>query len=134
MPCAICGAASIHGALTIDRCEDHAWDRAVDLYLAGKHAGATDSKSGYVYLAVRKVRRAAHRLVMERTIGRPLYPFENVHHRNGRRGDNRPENLELWVKPQPAGQRVEDLIHFAVEYYPEELRVALVDADQRRKT
>lgn len=51
-----------------------------------------------------------HRLVMEKLLGRRLRPGENVHHKNGVRHDNRPENLELWNRAQPYGTRSTDLV------------------------
>jgi len=57
-----------------------------------------------------------HIVVMEEKLGRPLLPGENVHHINGVRDDNRPENLELWDTNQPAGQRVEDKLAWALEF------------------
>jgi hypothetical protein len=74
------------------------------MVLAREHPRA--GKNGYVF---------EHVLVMEERLGRHLLPGETVHHLNGLRDDNRPENLELWTRPQPAGIRATDAVAWARE-------------------
>ena len=65
---------------------------------AGKGQGWKD-KRGYLWLYVtengRRVARRAHRVAMERHIGRRLEPWELVHHKDGNPGNNAIENLEI---------------------------------------
>lgn len=93
-----------------------------------KKPGPPRKEKGWItpsgYVEVRKPEHAnarkngaifQHVVVMSEILGRPLVRGENVHHKNGVRDDNRPENLELWVTSQPAGQRPEDLVVWAKE-------------------
>ena len=78
-------------------------------------------KSGYVIMHYPEHHNAQkngslyeHTYVMSEHLGRPLKPNENVHHINGVRDDNRIENLELWCKSQPCGQRLDDKLKHAI--------------------
>lgn len=85
--------------------------------------GKTYHKAGYVMRRVPEHPRARprspyvfeHVLVMEEALGRHLFPDESVHHLNGVRDDNRVENLEVWVRPQPSGIRASDALAWARE-------------------
>jgi hypothetical protein len=59
---------------------------------------------------------AVHRLAMSERLGRALSKGENVHHKNGKRADNGPTNLEVWLTQQPAGQRVWDMYQWCIDF------------------
>lgn len=68
------------------------------------------NEAGYVNVRHEGRIIAEHRVIMASILGRPLRRGESVHHRNGDRSDNRPENLELWIGPIRPGVRAVDLI------------------------
>ncbi|GER23273.1 hypothetical protein NCCP1664_17690 [Zafaria cholistanensis] len=81
-------------------------------------------RDGYVTIKTDSGIVMEHRVVMEGILGRKLIKGETVHHKNGLRDDNRPENLELWFN-QPYGQRIPDLVAYLAEYHAEALLIAL---------
>jgi HNH endonuclease len=77
----------------------------------------TITKRGHPNQMDLKGRIREHIYVMSEHLGRPLNTkFESVHHKNGIRTDNRIENLELWHRGQPPGQRVDDKIKWCIEF------------------
>jgi hypothetical protein len=92
-------------------------ERAYILLYMPEHPNAR--KNGYIF---------EHIFIMSQSLGRPLYPNEIVHHKNGIKNDNRLENLDLRLISQHLqGQSVEgDLIPYSIailkRYKPEVLK------------
>ena len=111
-----------HGATTSCGC----FRRETTKRLKSGHGGASNpnwkggrkiDKDGYVRVFVSKRRYVLeHRQVMEQMLGRKLKPTETVHHKNGVRTDNTPDNLELWATRHGKGQRVSDQDEYDEDY------------------
>ena len=75
-----------------------------------------------------KVRIKQHRHVAAITIGRELLPHEDVHHKNGDKTDNRPENLEVLSHGEHSSA------HNKVRTYRRGYCLNLTDAERARRS
>ncbi len=111
LPCVDCGTVRwvhlVKGQPTRERCRQCAHDGArCSLWNGGRivtngYYKVWVGRNDFYFPMVEKRGRKdgcyvlEHRLVMAKHLNRCLLPWEIVHHRNGIRGDNRLENLEL---------------------------------------
>lgn len=105
---------------------------------SGKYNNTLNSKSpdlwtrttragdGYVAIQTPNGSMLEHRYVMEQKLDRKLLEGENVHHIDGNRGNNAPDNLELWVTPQPTGVRPLQVVKNLIASFSKEEKAELI--------
>lgn len=71
--------------------------RPIIRFMPGKQLKPFKRRDGYIAYGLGRKRKAyIHRIVAETFIGPSPFPKATINHKNGKKSDNRPENLE-WV-------------------------------------
>lgn len=111
-PCVVCGVEFLKRSWRPDirhcspSCAGKNRSIGADKRVTKKNGARHVNPQGYVNVWCERRGRyiGEHRMVMERAFGRDLESWEQVHHINGDRSDNRLENLQLRVRNHGAGQ------------------------------
>jgi hypothetical protein len=99
--CAVCGKeflpANPRKKINQITCSRECWFA----YYRDDSGTVRDSAKGYKRVKTEDGKwRQEHCVIAEKMIGRPLTKEEVVHHRNGKKGDNRKENLQVVTKSE----------------------------------
>lgn len=129
--CSIEGCGKQHYALGYCETHHYRFKRYGDPHhhpRARKGSGSIN-KDGYRIIWREGKPQLEHRVVMADHLGRSLLREEVVHHINGKRTDNRIENLELWSRSHPPGQRIVDKVQWArkiLERYGDQVDLGII--------
>jgi hypothetical protein len=98
--------------------------------IKGSRKPASEMKSRYRKIKVDGKTVSLHRYIVEKLLGRLLLPGEVVHHINGDKLDNRPENLKVMDASEHS--RLENIGRTLTEEHKAKVRKSLI-GNQRRK-